>query len=84
MHFVDVIWYRNRIEWKSVKVDCQVGFVYYFKSPNIRRVSSVLNKDNKNYGKKNLIDGTEETCWNSEAVWLFVLYVFQFIFIIDV
>ncbi|CAF1026202.1 unnamed protein product [Adineta ricciae] len=31
------------------------------------RVSSVLNKDNKNYGKKNLIDGSEETCWNSEA-----------------
>ncbi|CAF3672912.1 unnamed protein product [Rotaria sordida] len=31
------------------------------------RVSSVLNKDNKNYGKKNLIDGNEETCWNSEA-----------------
>jgi hypothetical protein len=27
-----------------------------------------LNKDNKNYGKKNLIDGSEETCWNSEAV----------------
>ena len=34
----------------------------------IHRVSSVLNKDNKNYGKKNLIDGSEETCWNSEAV----------------
>jgi hypothetical protein len=34
----------------------------------ISRVSSVLNKDNKNYGKKNLIDGSEETCWNSEAV----------------
>ncbi|CAF3539892.1 unnamed protein product [Adineta steineri] len=31
------------------------------------KVSSVLNKDNKNYGKKNLIDGSEETCWNSEA-----------------
>ena len=34
----------------------------------MNRVSSVLNKDNKNYGKKNLIDGSEETCWNSEAV----------------
>ena len=34
----------------------------------LSRVSSVLNKDNKNYGKKNLIDGSEETCWNSEAV----------------
>ncbi|CAM4813764.1 unnamed protein product [Rotaria magnacalcarata] len=31
------------------------------------RVSSVLNKDNRNYGKKNLIDDSEETCWNSEA-----------------
>ncbi|KAJ1980126.1 Nuclear receptor 2C2-associated protein [Dimargaris cristalligena] len=30
------------------------------------RVSSVLNKDNRSYGKKHLFDGNEETCWNSE------------------
>ncbi|KAI8087833.1 galactose-binding domain-like protein, partial [Gilbertella persicaria] len=30
------------------------------------RVSSVLNRDIGNYGKQNLIDGQEETCWNSE------------------
>lgn len=30
------------------------------------RVSSVLNRDNNNYGKQHLIDGSDETCWNSE------------------
>ncbi|KAI8993373.1 galactose-binding domain-like protein [Pilobolus umbonatus] len=36
-------------------------------TPDTRiKVSSVLNRDNSNYGKQNLIDGTEETCWNSE------------------
>ncbi len=30
------------------------------------RVSSVLNRDIQNYGKKHLIDGNDETCWNSE------------------
>ncbi|CAG0881603.1 unnamed protein product, partial [Cyprideis torosa] len=30
------------------------------------RVSSVLNKDAKQFGKQNLIDASEETCWNSE------------------
>ncbi|CAF0727787.1 unnamed protein product [Didymodactylos carnosus] len=34
---------------------------------NETQLSSVLNKDNKNYGKKNLVDGSDETCWNSEA-----------------
>ncbi|CAE1329801.1 unnamed protein product [Acanthosepion pharaonis] len=29
------------------------------------RVSSVLNKDVKQYGKKYLFDGKDETCWNS-------------------
>lgn len=32
-----------------------------------RRVSSVLNKDVRAYGKQNLFDGSEETCWNSDA-----------------
>uniref|UniRef100_A0A8C7XAL4 Nuclear receptor 2C2-associated protein n=1 Tax=Oryzias sinensis TaxID=183150 RepID=A0A8C7XAL4_9TELE len=30
------------------------------------RVSSVLNRDGKNYGKKNMFDCDEETCWNSD------------------
>jgi hypothetical protein len=32
------------------------------------RVSSVLNKDVKQFGKQFLFDGSEETCWNSEQV----------------
>ncbi|KAI9595764.1 hypothetical protein BDF19DRAFT_413235 [Syncephalis fuscata] len=30
------------------------------------KVSSVLNRDTTNYGKQNLTDGSEETCWNSD------------------
>ncbi|RNA11117.1 6-pyruvoyl tetrahydrobiopterin synthase [Brachionus plicatilis] len=30
------------------------------------RVSSVLNRDTKSYGKQFLSDGKEETCWNSD------------------
>ncbi|XP_045215905.1 nuclear receptor 2C2-associated protein-like [Mercenaria mercenaria] len=30
------------------------------------RVSSVLNRDVKQYGKKFLVDGNEDTCWNSD------------------
>ena len=29
-------------------------------------VSSTLNKNHKDFGKKHLIDGKEETCWNSD------------------
>ena len=29
-------------------------------------VSSVLQKKHKEYGKKHLYDGKEETCWNSD------------------
>ncbi|XP_069505220.1 nuclear receptor 2C2-associated protein [Ambystoma mexicanum] len=32
----------------------------------VSRVSSVLNKDVKQYGKKYLFDGHEDTCWNSD------------------
>ncbi|KAI7868751.1 galactose-binding domain-like protein [Spinellus fusiger] len=38
-------------------------------SPDTRinlRVSSVLNRDNASFGKQHLLDGSEETCWNSE------------------
>ncbi|ODN01698.1 Nuclear receptor 2C2-associated protein [Orchesella cincta] len=31
------------------------------------RVSSVLNNDRKQYGKKYLFDGKDETCWNSDG-----------------
>ncbi|XP_061895229.1 nuclear receptor 2C2-associated protein [Entelurus aequoreus] len=37
------------------------------------RVSSVLNRDVKQYGKKYMFDSNEETCWNSdqgERQWL--------------
>eukprot|EP00124_Ichthyophonus_hoferi_P004930 Ihof_evm4s616 gene=Ihof_evmTU4s616 len=30
------------------------------------RVSSTLNRDVKQYGKKYLLDGKEDTCWNSD------------------
>ena len=32
------------------------------------RVSSTLNRDTKQFGKKFLFDGREETCWNSDQV----------------
>lgn len=31
------------------------------------RVSSVLNKDHRSYGKKHMFDNVPETCWNSAA-----------------
>ncbi|KAE8632600.1 hypothetical protein XENTR_v10001595 [Xenopus tropicalis] len=35
-------------------------------SVTISRVSSVLNRDVKQFGKQFLFDGREETCWNSD------------------
>ena len=32
------------------------------------RVSSTLNRDTKQFGKKFLFDDKEETCWNSDQV----------------
>ena len=32
------------------------------------RVSTTLNRDNKMYGKKFMLDGSDETCWNSDQV----------------
>ena len=32
------------------------------------RVSSTLNRDTKQFGKKYLFDGRNETCWNSDQV----------------
>ena len=35
---------------------------------HVLRVSSVLNRDVKEYGKKFMFDGNDETCWNSDQV----------------
>lgn len=35
--------------------------------PRLLRVSSTLTKDVKNFGKANMIDGKDETCWNSDT-----------------
>ena len=32
------------------------------------RVSSVLNRDSSQYGKKFMFDKNEDTCWNSDQV----------------
>ncbi|XP_062452019.1 nuclear receptor 2C2-associated protein isoform X2 [Rhea pennata] len=32
----------------------------------VTRVSSVLNRDVKQFGKTHMFDGNEETCWNSD------------------
>ncbi|XP_067952154.1 nuclear receptor 2C2-associated protein-like [Watersipora subatra] len=34
--------------------------------PYTCKVSSVLNRDSKTYGKKYMFDGAEDTCWNSD------------------
>lgn len=40
-------------------------------------VSSVLNRNIKEYGKKYMFDGCEETCWNSDqGEWQWVLILF--------
>ena len=32
-------------------------------------VSSVLDRNAREYGKKFLVDGEDDTCWNSDQVW---------------
>jgi hypothetical protein len=44
-------------QWHSLIRDCDGLRV---------AVSSVLNKNRADYGKQHLIDGSDETCWNSE------------------
>uniref|UniRef100_A0A1D5RLT0 Nuclear receptor 2C2-associated protein n=1 Tax=Mus musculus TaxID=10090 RepID=A0A1D5RLT0_MOUSE len=34
----------------------------------VSRVSSVLNRNSRQFGKKHLFDQDEETCWNSDQV----------------
>lgn len=46
------------------------------------RVSSVLNNDRKQFGKTNLTDDNEETCWNSaegSSQWIYCLFKDNFI-----
>ena len=37
------------------------------------RVSSVLNRDVKQFGKQFMFDGDDETCWNSDQVGIYKL-----------
>ncbi|XP_027204398.2 nuclear receptor 2C2-associated protein [Dermatophagoides pteronyssinus] len=47
-------------------------------------VSSVLNKDHKQFGKSYLTDGNEETCWNSdEGNFQWILCTFHYPFILN-
>ncbi|XP_063431235.1 nuclear receptor 2C2-associated protein-like isoform X2 [Mytilus trossulus] len=40
--------------------------VYFTKTTGFKRVSSVLNRDTKQFGKKYLVDEEDDTCWNSD------------------
>ena len=44
-----------------------LAYVYIVYFP-FDRVSSVLNRDVKQFGKKYMFDSNEETCWNSDQV----------------
>ena len=41
-------------------IESNISFVF--------RVSSVLNRDVKQFGKQCMFDGDDETCWNSDQV----------------
>ncbi len=59
--------------WMSFKMTC----IAWTNSPSPQtknqhhRVSSVLNRDTKQFGKHHMFDGSSETCWNSHQVGLF-------------
>lgn len=55
--------YSFKIQWQFVFT---LNLFYY-------RVSSVLNNDQKSYGKRCMFDGNEETCWNSAEVARYIL-----------
>lgn len=40
----------------------------FFQNFDFFRVSSVLNKNVKEFGKQNMFDDSNETCWNSDSV----------------
>ncbi|MGH0192208.1 UNVERIFIED_CONTAM: hypothetical protein FKN15_005316 [Acipenser sinensis] len=47
---------KRGIKQQRVKLNTQVAY----------GVSSVLNRDVKQFGKKHMFDSNEETCWNSD------------------
>lgn len=65
---------RTHDSHSSSKLYCKVSNkLYYSSSQNFNqdlcgRVSSVLGRDVKSYGKQYLFDGSDETCWNSDQV----------------
>ena len=74
---------EEHLEFLSLKGDCKgssesihVKKPHCWKShvaahmvfPCTFRVSSVLNRDVKQFGKKFLLDGQDDTCWNSDQV----------------
>ena len=53
------------------QVPCQVrSRCYYILNLALSlRVSSVLNRDSRQFGKKFMFDNHDDTCWNSDQVW---------------
>ena len=49
----------------------ELSVFFFFASYLLSRVSSVLNRDSSQYGKKFMFDKNEDTCWNSDQVSLF-------------
>jgi len=44
------------------------------------RVSSVLNRDKKQFGKSHMLDGKEDTCWNSDEVCIACIHKIHVVF----
>ncbi len=42
------------------------------------RVSSVLNKNSKEYGKQYMVDNCDDTCWNSAQVCDLMIFLHRF------
>lgn len=55
---------NNRVLFHGMRVLC--SFNCFNHALTLDRVSSVLNRDVKQFGKKFMFDGNEETCWNSD------------------
>ena len=47
---------------------CGIGVSAVRGRKYVCRVSSTLNRDTKQFGKKHLFDDREDTCWNSDQV----------------
>ena len=55
----------HMLSCSQMTVLCFVCLVWHC---NGDRVSSVLNKDVRQFGKKFMFDGAEDSCWNSDQV----------------